>query len=333
MKRFFQYLVYLAARGAGWLIGICPRSWYFFFGKVVAVLLFPIPAFGGISLQNVRAAYPDMDDRERKKIAKGSIANLIVSLCEFFWAKHHKEIFLPDMIEFSPRLQTMMASGHDDPHGGIIFITPHHGNWEFAGQMLSLKFRFKVSTIVRSPQNPYIGKLLSDGRMVDGVELIFSKGAARGIVSALKDGRTIGLLVDQNTRVRDGGDFVNFYGLPVPMTQLAAHLARKRDLRLMIGGVYREGRKLFMDGLEPELPCPEYTSDLELSQVIMNKIEDIVRLHPEQYLWMYRRFQNIPKEADEALKARYPKYAAIPKASFYEQSARSSNQKQQESEA
>ena len=330
MKRFFQYLVALAARAAGGLVGMLPRSWYFPAARGLAHVLYLFPAFGGVSFQNVRAAYPDAGRAEWRRMAKGSIENLLVTLCEFFWLRHHKDVFLPDLIEVSPCTREVVTDYLAHPGNGVLFVTPHHGNWEFAGQMLSLGFHFKVSTIVRSPQNPFIGELLSKGRGVSGVELIESKGAARGFVSALKNGRAIGLLIDQNTRVRDGGDFVNFYGLPVPMTQLPARLARRNGLRIAFGGVYREGTRLFMDAVLLPKECSEYASDLELSQAIMERIETLVRRHPEQYLWMYRRFQYIPADADEALKKRYPDYAVAARPSFYAQSARRANRKNQD---
>ena len=49
----------------------------------------------------------------------------------------------------------------------------------------------------------------------------------------------------------------------------------------------------------------------------MEKSEKIIRENPDQYLWMYRRFQYIPEDAAPEQISRYPWYATRPGKSFY----------------
>ena len=49
----------------------------------------------------------------------------------------------------------------------------------------------------------------------------------------------------------------------------------------------------------------------------MNLSMELIRQYPEQYLWLYRRFQNIPPDAPEELKKKYPPYASVPGAKFF----------------
>ena len=80
-----------------------------------------------------------------------------------------------------------------------------------------------------------IGRWLSrsgNREKVRGLEIIFSSGAIRAATKALRDGRGVGTLIDQNTRVRDGGSFVNFFGLPVSSsTAPAQHRAPETPVR------------------------------------------------------------------------------------------------------
>ena len=66
-----------------------------------------------------------------------------------------------------------------------------------------------------------------------------------------------------------------------------------------------------------EKPFEEYTSHAEVLQELMKKSEKIIRENPEQYLWMYRRFQYIPENATPEQLARYPWYAERPGSKFY----------------
>lgn len=322
MKKIWQYIQYLAARAVSFLVGTMPRSWYFPISRGAAHLLMLFPQMGKVSLQNLAAVFPEKSEAERRKIALGSLANLTLMLCEFFWIRE-KNRFLPDYVEIDEETRNFVENLRRDGKHGMLFFTPHHGNWEFAGMMLALALKFPVSTVVRSPQNPYIGRILSGGRAVGGIELIHSKGAARGILAAIRKGRSIGLLIDQNTRTRDGGIFVNFFGLPVPVTALPAHLAIRNDLTVAVGGCRHEGKRLLFH-LHPLDPPSggAYADDEALTQAIIARSEEIIRRAPEQYLWMYKRFQYIPRDAGPELAKKYPPYAKVADEAFYDQRAR-----------
>ena len=72
---------------------------------------------------------------------------------------------------------------------------------------------------MRVPQQDLMGTVLLLGvnrEKAHGLRIIFSRGAAREAIHQMKQGRLLGTLIDQNTRVRDGGEFLDFFGLPVP---------------------------------------------------------------------------------------------------------------------
>ena len=73
-----------------------------------------------------------------------------------------------------------------------------------------------------------------------------------------------------------------------------------------------------------ELPKPaeEYTSDAEMLQDLLAITEKYVRQYPDQYLWLYHRFQYIPPDAPEEIKKRFPYYAKVPNAHFFSKTAK-----------
>ena len=184
--------------------------------------------------------------------------------------------------------------------------------------VLALHYKFDLGTVVRTPQNPYMDRIISGGRKVKGVQLIYSRGAAKAMLSRVRQGRSLGVLIDQNTRVSEGGQFVDFFGLPVPVSMVPAHLARREKLFVAVGGTFRIGKKFVSTIKQLPKKSGEYQSDEELTQDIMKITEDFVRMYPDQYLWMYRRFQNIPREADDGLKKKFPPYAKVAAGRFYD---------------
>lgn len=320
MRKIVDFSIYAAALGFRWLFSHLPRSAFFFLAPGIARALFLIPQLGRVSMQNLRAAFPEKSEAERKRIALRSLENLCLTAFEFLWASGKSNV-TARLVECTDETKETARKGHESGQGSV-FLTPHLGNWEFAGQTLALDLGFQLGVVVRKPRNLYLNRLIASGRLVQGVRIIYSSGAVRACVRALKDGLSIGILIDQNTRVRDGGRFVPFFGLPVPVSMTAAHLARKDDRFVALGTTVRKGRG-FIGILKP-LPKParEYASDEELTAEIMRISESLIREHPDQYLWMYKRFQHIPPDADDSLKSRYPAYASVPPAKFFSSKAK-----------
>ena len=239
MKKISFYLQYLAVISVVRIFHRLPRGFFFFLGRVFSRVLFLMPQMGRISMMNLAVVFPEKTESERRKIALKSLENLIVSLCEFFWCKGKN--VSGTLLDFEPETDAALEAGRRHPLPGAIFVTPHIGNWEFAGMALAIYGRFPLATIVRSPRNPWLNRLISSGRMVEGVKIVYSKGAVRGMVSALREGRSVGILIDQNTRLSQGGDFVDFFGLPVPVSMAPAHLARRDNRFTAVGTVVPSG--------------------------------------------------------------------------------------------
>ena len=170
-----------------------------------------------------------------------------------------------------------------------------------------------------------MNKLFNQGTRERGarLEIIFSHGAIREALKALKAGRSIGTLIDQNTRVRDGGVFVDFFGIPVASSAAPAMLKRYCDAHgipsaIVYGTCVRRDDGT-VEALSADLPRPfsDYADDREVLQELMNISERFIREFPEQYLWFYRRFQYIPPDCPEETRRRYPDYAVSPGEKFY----------------
>ena len=64
-------------------------------------------------------------------------------------------------------------------------------------------------------------------------------------------------------------------------------------------------------------PFCEYADEREVIQELMDISERYIRAYPEQYLWFYRRFQNIPPDCPPEIRARYPGYAKVTNSHFF----------------
>lgn len=319
-------LRYLLEFAAVWLpyriIRIAPRAVLTPFSRLVAGVMFFIPGISKLVKSNIRAALPEIPAGEVKRIGRESLFHLIINLLEFVWMSGK-----PDRIErctclpapVVERLKAHVAAGER-----IIFVNPHLGSWEASGLMAPYYAGVKMVAIAKPIRNPYLNRFFNQEHREkeQGLKIIFSKGAVKAAIKALREGFGVGTLIDQNTRVRNGGIFVDFFGLPVPSSKAPATLlhycrANRIPAVIIFGASIRINGVVTAHAEWLSKPYENYADEREIIQELMNISESYIRRFPEHYLWFYKRFQHIPRDADEALARRYPGYARVAGDRFY----------------
>ena len=199
-----------------------------------------------------------------------------------------------------------------DPDKPIIVLAMHWGNWELAPRGLKLIDDVKGSVIARRLKNPYLEKMMIDGREGKDLTVIHEKGAARAIVKALKQNISIGMLVDQNTKTHQGGVFGKFFDLPVTISKTPASLARRMNTMVMLVNCKRtdDGFEMCLKHLSKNVD--EYESDSELSAEMLQLMEEFVKEVPEQWVWLYKRWNYIPTNWEDK-KGMFPYYSIMDK--------------------
>lgn len=325
---FRHRLEYMAVWIPYHLIRHLPYCVVKFIARCGGCLVHAAPSARRIVRANIHAAMPELPESEVNRIARESFYHIAWNLLEFFWldgkpARIRRCYYLPEEI-------TEQLKGHVARGERIIFVNPHLGSWEASGVMAPFYAGVRMVAIAKPVKNPYFNRILNRGsrEKVPGLEIIFSNGAIRAALKALRAGLGVGTLIDQNTRGRDGGVFVDFFGLPVPSSTAPANLMAYCRLHkipaVIIYGTsvrHADGRITAHSEYLPK-PFEEYADEKEVLQDLMRISEKYIRRYPEQYLWFYKRFQYIPPECPDELRARYPFYARDISAHFFRKTAR-----------
>jgi Kdo2-lipid IVA lauroyltransferase/acyltransferase len=307
LKRLRRRALWPFGAGLMWLVmflcGIMPLGWLRGLAGMVGTIQWWLPRHRRLLRANLSVAFPDWPARQRDQVARASLVNLVEHYLKFLWVQRHpahlaKLVSLP--AESLATLHAAQAAGE-----AIILVTPHLGCWELSGLALAAAMP-KVAAVARRVHNPWINGQLATARQLFGTQLIYEKGAVKGILAHLRQAGLLALLVDQNTRLSEGGLFITFFGVPATMSRAAAMFSRKLKTRLIMGAALRQadGSTRF---LLHELPAATYADELSLCQAISTTTEGWVREAPEQYLWLYERWRYIPAEGGTA--AAFPYYA------------------------
>lgn len=278
--------------------------------------LYLFPPTRKLTIANITTAFPQFTPDRIKQIARQSLSHTVMAPLEFAWmtsdpSRVEKYAYINDDI-----IKTI--NDHQQRGEGIIFVNPHLGNWEVSALMVSHYTDIGMGIVIKQIRNPHLNKLFNKSRAFDNTRLIYAKGAVRGSLKALRDGLAIGILLDQNTKGRHGGIFVNFFGVPVSSSPSPFTLRQRvKNCHIYYGTAAKiAGRYVALTEMLSK-PFDEYIDAQEFLQEFMDIAERYIRKFPEQYLWLYKRFQYIPKNVDDATRQRYPYYATEPKASFY----------------
>lgn len=257
-----------------------------------------------VVLANLAIAFPELPEAARGALGRRALRHTVLNALDFAHLLHAPEDVLSN-VTLDTVTERLRDKAIDRP---VMMVIPHLGSWELFGNVASLH-GIPVAAVAHEIRNPYLGRLVQRARTAHGLEIIPSEGAARGIVRAVRNGRHIGLLMDQNTRLRDGGAYVRFFGLPVTVTRAPAVFARRLGMAVYVGTCVRrdEGFHIVTESLP--LGVEAYADEAALLQAIMTANEALIRRFPEQYVWTYRRWRYVPPDLPEAQQRCYPFYA------------------------
>jgi KDO2-lipid IV(A) lauroyltransferase len=135
-------------------------------------------------------------------------------------------------------------------------------------------------------------RLIEQRRALSGNRIIEKKDAAREILRALKFGEAVGILIDQNTTL-DEGVFVDFFGTQACAGSAFVKLAHHSGAAVVPGyALWSDDEQRYILRFDPQI---EMTGDVQQdTQRIHTHLENVIRLHPDQYLWIHRRWKTRP---------------------------------------
>lgn len=244
-----------------------------------------------VTLDNLRHAFPELPEKERRRIAKGAYVNMAYAVMEGLSSARLSEDELAQAVvtdQWGP-VQTAIDEGK-----GILVASAHFGGWELLGEVLARR-GVKLHAVVRSLRGSVNAELI-ESRRKSGMQLIAPRGAVLSSVRALRHGAMVAMLIDQ-VLPSDRGVFVPFFGRAACTTPALSMAAISSGSPVFVLMSVREGDhlRLFIEG---PIPVPD-TGDrkrdiLEHTAALTQVIEGFVRRHPEQWLWLHRRWKVQP---------------------------------------
>jgi KDO2-lipid IV(A) lauroyltransferase len=244
---------------------------------------------------NLDIAFPDWPADKKLRVGRESVYNMGRGFFEFFTIPHLDENWLRDVIVFEglENYQAALAKGR-----GVLLMSLHLGNGDVGSAAVVMK-GYPLTIITKLFKNEFVNDLWFSFRGGKGVRYIDAHGpsTAFDILKTLKRQEGVIFVVDQFMG-RPFGIKTTFFGKETGSAYGLALFAIKTKAPVIPIYTYEgsDGRMHVI--FEPEVPVADLvTADKEASMLAMtqrfnDKIEEIVRAHPEQWMWVHRRWKD-----------------------------------------
>lgn len=243
-----------------------------------------------VALANLALAFPERSAAERAAILAAHYRELGRVLAEY-----------PRLPELSREGSPAIAALHGVEHleraraagRGAILMSGHYSNVELMAARLARLHPMDVVT--RRIRNPAVEAWLGARRRAAGLGVIASETGLRAIYAALRAGRFVAMLADQDARRH--GIFVPFLGRPASTAPGPARIALATSVPIITGFVTRGADGRHTITVEPPLPAGDPRDPLaveRLTALHVARLEHWVRQRPELWFWLHRRWKTAP---------------------------------------
>ena len=243
---------------------------------------------------NLQIAFPEWSKAQRKIVIRGMARNLGWMAAEFARLPKDTKENIEKLVILDG--QENFVAGQQKGKG-VLFLTGHIGAWELSSFAHAL-YGFPLHYMARPLDNRRVDELVNRYRCLSGNRPIFKNEAARGMLKILREGGTVGILADQNTMPEEAV-FVDFFGKQASTTTGIARVALHTDAAVVPGYCWwDEKMRKYRLRFEPPMELVR-TGDAERdifvnTQRFTKMIENIIRAHPEQWVWVHGRWNTRP---------------------------------------
>jgi KDO2-lipid IV(A) lauroyltransferase len=294
LKRARRYVRYLFIRAALATLSLLPLGVCAWVGERLGLLAFVlVRGERRKALVSLSRAFPQKSEAERVALARACFRHLGGVAGELATSRQ-LDARRAELVEWPAadraRMDAALAKGK-----GVVFVTGHVGSWEVLARHVALE-GYSAAVIGKETSDPHTTALVERFRNDGKLRVIWRghNGAAKDMLRALRSNSILGLLIDQDTKVQSV--WVPFFGHLAKTPRAAADLALRTGAVPMLGFGVRVGPGRYRISMQDvALPTSEGEAAVtELTAALTKGIEDAIRAHPEQWVWMHQRWKSPP---------------------------------------
>ena len=253
----------------------------------IFILFGPIFRSNKIVFSNLKIAFPDIDENQKKQLLKKMWFNYGKIFAEYMFIKdfrHNEKYSAKISIENKDIIEKIIKDNEQ-----VIFISGHFNNFELMAMQIE-KLGIKLTALYRPLNNPYLNPIMEKIRKKYICKKQVKKGISgtKDLLLDFKDGSSIALMIDQRV---SQGIRSNLFNKEALTTTIPAQFIKKFKIRVVPVHVERERNNDFkIKFFEPVNFSNEESIETITSK--LNKIlEEMIIKSPEQWIWTHNRWK------------------------------------------
>ena len=239
-------------------------------------------------ITNLQQAFPDMPQQERESLAAKTYRNALHVLFETIHAQRISETELRRRVKFdNPELLDQLL----DRHGKVLCVAAHQGNWEWLEMASSLCMSAPLATLYKPLNHPGIETMLNQTRERFSGRMIPAQRALSGLVRFTRERSIVAVLADQGPQPHEEKYWASFLNQDTAFYPGIEKIARRLEMPVVFTHVTRVKRGYYHVRFEllEESPCSR--PEGELMNRYIQAVEQQILDHPEDWLWVYKRWK------------------------------------------
>ena len=253
----------------------------------IFILFGPIFRSNKIVFSNLKIAFPDIDENQKKQFLKKMWFNYGKIFAEYMFIKdfrHNEKYSAKISIENKDIIEKIKKDNEQ-----VIFISGHFNNFELMAMQIE-KLGIKLTALYRPLNNPYLNPIMEKIRKKYICKKQVKKGISgtKDLLLDFKDGSSIALMIDQRV---SQGIRSNLFNKEALTTTIPAQFIKKFKIRIVPVHVERQRNNDFkIKFFEPVNFSNE--ESIETITFKLNKIlEEMIIKSPEQWIWTHNRWK------------------------------------------
>ncbi len=284
-----QYLIYLFFLWSVYFIAIVPFWMLYAYSDLVAFVFHRIFRYRKkVIVENLKKSFPEKSDKEINTITRKTYKNLTDIVVESI------KTFTMSTENISKRFKVINPEILDEYYTkgqSIIGVTGHYGNWEWGAMAGSLQIRHRAVAIYKPLSNKYIDNYIKRTRAENGT-LLKSIYKTEETFKNFKNQTCIFLLVaDQSPSSTKKAVWVDFLNQDTACLHGPEKYAKMYNYPVVFLSIKRVKRGNYELIAEKLIENPSKLNEGEVTKLYMNKLEQIIREKPEDWLWSHKRWK------------------------------------------
>jgi KDO2-lipid IV(A) lauroyltransferase len=244
--------------------------------------------------RNLELALPEIPAADRTRILRRLFRNLGWQLVEFCRMPRYTVQNTQGWIRTEGLGNYLAAQARGK---GVLVLTGHLGGWELSSFYHSL-MGHPMGMVIRRLDNRLLDEYVNSVRCLHGNRVLHKDDFARGLLTAMRSGETVGILMDTNMTPPQG-EFVKFFGITACTASGLARVALKTGAAVVPGFlVWEAAERQYVLYFAPALKFAESDDReadiLAATQQCNDVLESWIRRYPDQWLWIHRRWKTRP---------------------------------------